>query len=493
MELPKERKNWLKIIAIIVAVIVVYQVGKRLLPDIDAQTVLEDVSGSLGSWTYLIVGALAFLETGAFVGLVAPGETVVVLAGAVAGQGDTSVVLTIGIVWFSAFLGDTCSYLLGDRLGRDWVVKHGPRLRITPERFKQVEEYFSRHGGKTILIGRFIGLVRALAPFIAGSSGMPYRQLAPYSVLGTGMWATLFTLLGYFASKNIDAVLSNSEHALLAFAVIVALIVGGIVAYRWLSVAENRARAAAEMEKRPVLRNLLALGRRLSPQARFLLNRLTPGGLGLEFTTALAAVAVGSYVVIAYALVLGDSPGSTTGDSTAADLVEQIRTGWLTSLAKTLTWLGSGPVVAVASAAVAVWLVVRRAWPELVVLVVGTVAILWGTDLIKEAVARPRPSGGLVEATGFSYPSGHASHSIVYVWIAVTAAIRLRPGMRRGTALIVAAILLAAAIGLSRVYLGVHYLSDVSGGWAFGVAVFALLSAIVVVVVHLRQNEIDVG
>ena len=484
MELPKERKNWLKIVAIVVAVIVVYQVGKRLLPDIDAQKVLEDVSGSLGSWTYLIVGALAFLETGAFVGLVAPGETVVVLAGAVAGQGDTSVMLTIGIVWLSAFLGDTCSYVLGDRLGRDWVVKHGPRLRITPERFKQVEEYFSRHGGKTILIGRFIGLVRALAPFIAGSSGMPYRQLAPYSILGTGMWATLFTLLGYFASKNIDAVLSNSEHALLAFAVIVALIVGGIVAYRWLSVAENRARAAAEMEKRPVLRNLLALGRRLSPQARFLLNRLTPGGLGLEFTTALAAVAVGSYVLIAYALVVGDSPGPTTGDSTAADFVEQIRTGWLTSLAKAITLLGSGAVVVFASAAVAVWLVV---------LVVGTVAILWGTDLIKEEVARPRPSGGLVDAAGFSYPSGHASHSIVYVWIAVTAAIRLRPGMRRGTALIVAAILLAAAIGLSRVYLGVHYLSDVSGGWAFGIAVFALLSAIVVVVVHLRQNEIDVG
>ena len=122
MELPKERKNWLKIVAIVVAVIVVYQVGKRLLPDIDAQKVLEDVSGSLGSWTYLIVGALAFLETGAFVGLVAPGETVVVLAGAVAGQGDTSVMLTIGIVWLSAFLGDTCSYVLGDRLGRDWVV-----------------------------------------------------------------------------------------------------------------------------------------------------------------------------------------------------------------------------------------------------------------------------------------------------------------------------------------------------------------------------------
>lgn len=488
MELPRRRQDWLKVVAVIAAIFVAYQLIKRALPDIDAQDLLEDVSASLGSWTYLIVGILAFLETGAFVGLIAPGETVVVIAGAVAGQGATSVVLTIGIVWLAAYLGDTCSFLLGERLGRDWVFRHGPRLRITPERFRQVEEYFARHGGKTILIGRFIGLVRALAPFVAGSSRMPYRQLAPYSILGTGMWATLFTLLGYFASRNIDAVLSNSEHALLAFAVIVGLIVGGIVAYRWLKVPENRERLAAEMEKRPVLRNLLALGRRLQPQARFLADRLTPGGLGLEFTTALAALAVGSYVAIGYALVVDGTPGPTTGDTTAADFVASLRVEWLTSIAKVLTALGSGVAVLVATAAAAIWLGARRAWAELVVLVLGTVAILWGTDLLKEAIERPRPPDGLVDTDGYSYPSGHASHSVIYTWIAVTIAIRVRPGMSRGTALVVAGLLLTAAIGLSRVYLGVHWMSDVSGGWAFGAAIFALLSAIAVIVVHLRQN-----
>lgn len=117
MELPRKRKDWLKIVGVVVAIIVAYQLIKRALPDVDAQKLLEDVSGSLGSWTYLIVGFLAFLETGAFVGLVAPGETVVVLAGAVAGQGATSVVLTIGIVWLCAFLGDTCSFFLGEKLG----------------------------------------------------------------------------------------------------------------------------------------------------------------------------------------------------------------------------------------------------------------------------------------------------------------------------------------------------------------------------------------
>ena len=103
-----------------------------------------------------------------------PGETVVILGGAVAGQGETSIVLTIGIVWVCAAAGDSVSFLLGRRLGRGFVMRHGPRVRITHERFARVEDYFSRHGGKTILVGRFIGLVRALAPFVAGSSGMRY-------------------------------------------------------------------------------------------------------------------------------------------------------------------------------------------------------------------------------------------------------------------------------------------------------------------------------
>ena len=102
MQLPSDRRGWIKLIAALVALFAAYQLVKRLLPDIDPQELLEDISGKLGNWTYALVGLLAFLETGAFVGLLAPGETFVVLAGAVAGQGDTSVFLTIAIVWASA-------------------------------------------------------------------------------------------------------------------------------------------------------------------------------------------------------------------------------------------------------------------------------------------------------------------------------------------------------------------------------------------------------
>ena len=233
----------------------------------------------------------------------------------------------------------------------------------------------------------------------------------------------------------------------------------------------------------------MALGRRLAPQARFLWNRLTPGGLGLELTTALAVLAVGSYVVIAYAMVTGDNPGPTPGDQTAADIAADIRMDWLTSVSEVVTALGTTIAVAIVTLATAVWLWIRGSRPELVVLLIGVALILILPPLLKDAVDRPRPEGGLVEAAGSSYPSGHATHAVVYAWIALVVALRLRPGMRRASALIAGGLLLAAAIGLTRVYLGVHYLSDVSGGWALGASVFALLAVIAIIVTHFRQNE----
>ena len=176
----------------------------RELGSLDLQGLLEDIANTLGAWTYLLVGVFAFAETGAFVGLVVPGETVMLIGGAVAGQGAIDIYLLIAIAWFAAWLGDTTSFFVGRRLGRGFVLKHGSRVGISHERFERVEDYFSRHGGKTIFIGRWISLVRALAPFIAGSSGMNYRAFVPYSILGTGLWASLHILIGYFVSRSVE-------------------------------------------------------------------------------------------------------------------------------------------------------------------------------------------------------------------------------------------------------------------------------------------------
>jgi membrane protein DedA with SNARE-associated domain/membrane-associated phospholipid phosphatase len=491
MHLPRDRKGWLRLAALVAGAIVAYVLYREFFPEFDLQQLLEDISSTLGAWTYLLVSVFAFLETGAFVGLIAPGETIVVLGGAVAGQGDTSALVTIALVWLGAFLGDTASYFLGVKLGRGFVIRHGPRFRITEERFAQVEDYFDRHGGKTILIGRFIGVIRAMAPFVAGSSGMRYGAMVPYSILGTGLWATFFTLLGFFASKNLDQAVNVAEKGFLYFAVLVGLVIGVVVSVRWLRVPENRVKLVAEMEERAWLRPLLGLGRRLAPQARFLWERLTPGNLGLELTAPLAALAVGSFIFISYAIIVGEDPGPTAGDVTAADIAAEIQAAWLTSVEKVVTALGSSTALLIVSALAAVGFALRGHRFELGILVGAVAMMLVAVPELKDAIARPRPAGGLVAAGGDAYPSGHATYSVIYTWLALTVTLRLRPGWSGGTTLLVGGIALTAAIGLSRVYLGVPYLSDVTGGWALGVSLFAIATVVMVLVSYLRQNRAD--
>ena len=470
-----------------VAVAVGYFFLSRELGSLDLQKLLHDISHTLGAWTYLLVGFFAFAETGAFVGLVVPGETVMLLGGAVAGQGAIDIYLLIAIAWFSAWLGDTTSFFLGRRLGREFVMKHGPRVGISHERFEKVEDYFGRHGGKTIFIGRFISLVRAFAPFIAGSSGMQYRAFVPYSILGTGLWATAHILVGYFFSRSIETAGKYAAKGAFLLATLIVVVIAIVWLYRHLREQENREKAVRWMEEHGATRWLVELGRR--PQFRFLWDRVTPGGtFGLEFTSLMATIAVALFVLVAYAVAVGESPGPTPGDETAQEIADHLRSGALTDIAKAIGWLGLGGVVSVLATLCAALLAWRRRWTEFWVLVAGMAITQTGIDVLEEVVDRPRPAGGLVDTSGSSFPSGHAAHSVFYLWLAVTIVLRLRPGMARGAAVVAAGFALTALIGLSRVYLGVHYLSDVSGGWALGAVAFSLPAAVGLVVSQVRQN-----
>ncbi len=200
--------------------------GLLELPDLEGA--LTDLSESLGTWTYLLVAGLAFLETGAFVGLVAPGETAIVLGGVVAAQGQVTLATMILIAWAAAALGDVASFGLGRRLGRRFLLTRGPRLGVTRPRLERVEAFFDRHGAKAILVGRFVGIVRAVAPFLAGSSGMRVRSFVPWSLLGTAVWATTFTLVGYAFSQSFGAAADVLTHGALGVAVVAA----GVLAWR---------------------------------------------------------------------------------------------------------------------------------------------------------------------------------------------------------------------------------------------------------------------
>jgi undecaprenyl-diphosphatase len=483
---PVTRKR-IALAIVAVAVAVGYFFLSRKLGSLDLQSLLHDISHTLGAWTYLLVGLFAFAETGAFVGLVVPGETVMLLGGAVAGQGAIDIYLLIAVAWFSAWLGDTTSFFLGRRLGREFVLKHGPKVGISHERFEKVEDYFGRHGGKTIFVGRFISLVRAFAPFIAGSSGMRYRAFVPYSVLGTGLWASAHILVGYFFSRSIETAGKYAAKGAFLLATLIVVVVGTVFLYRHFREEENRRAAVRWMEGHAATRWLVVLGRK--PQLRFLWDRVTPGGtFGLEFTSLMATLAVALFVLVAYSVVVGGDPGPTPGDETAREIVGHLQSAVLVDISKVVTWLGSGAAVWGLAAICAALLAWRRRWAEFWVLVAGMAITQIGIDGIKDAVDRPRPPDPLVPTSGSSFPSGHAAHSVFYLWLAVTIVLRLRPGMARGAAVVATGLALTVLIGLSRVYLSVHYLSDVSAGWALGAAAFSFCAAVGLTVSQVRQN-----
>jgi membrane-associated protein len=206
---------------------------------------LSDAADSLGGWTYALVPSLAFLETGAFVGLAVPGETAIIVGGVVAERGEVALAPLIGLVWVAAVGGDVVSFLLGRRFGRPFLDSHGARLRIRAEHVERVERIFEHHGGKAIVVGRFVGILRALMPFVAGASRFPLRRFVPYTAIGALGWAASFTLVGYGFSESFESAGEDATR----IALVAALGAGVVMVALAIRSSRKRGRGAYEPQR----------------------------------------------------------------------------------------------------------------------------------------------------------------------------------------------------------------------------------------------------
>jgi len=161
--------------------------------------------GALQALGYPGIAAIVGLESA---GLPLPGETTLLAASYLAATGHLSLLLVTGSAAFGAVVGDSIGYLVGRRGGRRFLERYGKYVGITPEKLIRADDYFARHGAKTVFFGRFVALLRILAGPLAGASRMPYRRFLAANVAGAVTWATTIGTLAFFFGKPVAAFLS---------------------------------------------------------------------------------------------------------------------------------------------------------------------------------------------------------------------------------------------------------------------------------------------
>ena len=177
-------------------------------------THLTELVSHYGVLTYGILFSVVFAETGFVVTPFLPGDSLLFAAGAIASLGSLNIGVVVAMLIVAAVLGDTVNYWIGHYFGKKIV--DNPKIRfINQEHIDKTEQFYKKYGGKTIVLARFVPIIRTFAPFVAGVGTMQYRKFIAYNVVGAVLWVMLFTLAGFFFG-NIRFVQENFHYVVFA-------------------------------------------------------------------------------------------------------------------------------------------------------------------------------------------------------------------------------------------------------------------------------------
>lgn len=382
--------------------------------------------------TYLLVFVVALCESLALVGLLIPGTVIMIFIGALAGSGAISVPFTLLTAMAGAVAGDGLSYWLGRRYHAG--LKSFRLFHRYPQIWSRGEEFFRRHGGKSVFLGRFVGPVRPVIPVIAGMLDFPPGRFVVVNLLSAVGWALAYIVPGIMLAGSLTLIGAVSTRLSLLF-----LLLGLLL---WLAFGLSRKAF-----------NLLG---RLGPKSEERLLPLLSLGLfaaGWVFFGVLEDLLAGDPLVQA--------------DQAVYHLLQTLRTPWSDQLLVMVTELGDGPVNIGIGATVLAVLVFQRRFRA-----AGfwTLAVGGGAGLIlltKWLLHRPRPIELYQGVSFWGFPSGHTAMCVVLFGFLAVLLVRGFSPNRRWIPFGLA-VGMSLLIAFSRLYLGAHWLSDVLGGLSLG-------------------------
>jgi membrane protein DedA with SNARE-associated domain/membrane-associated phospholipid phosphatase len=424
------------------------------------------------------VFAAALLEALAVIGTVIPGSSIVFVGGMLVGLNALDPWWTAGAAVSGAILGDGVSYWLGrhhhQRLLSMWPLKSHPEI------FERGQAYFAKNGGKSVFLGRFLGPVRAIVPVIAGMSGMAATQFYLVNVVSAFAWVAAHMLPGMLFGASLQVAAAVSSR----LALLLGLLVASLWALGWIVrlalshglpvLKAYRDRLVDWAASKPGLASRLILS---------LFDPARPEAPAMLVATLFLLGGTWLFLGILEDVVSNDS--LVQFDRGVLSALQGFHAAWADNLMVAATELGSGNVAVPVVIAVAVVLAVKRCWRTLAYWI-GAVtfaqALVW---VIKMALARTRPTDLYQGFEQYSFPSGHtASAFVIYGFLAVLIA----QGKPRRTKIIIAVVAGAAIllVAISRLYLRVHWVSDVLASLSLGTAWVALLS---IAYAHHVRNE----
>ena len=431
---------------------------------------LDVVTQWVAHYGVAIVAAFLFIES---TGIPVPGETALVTAAALAGRGALSITGVVIAACIGTVLGGQAGYWIGAREGRGLIARYGRWIALTPERLERTEVVFGRHGGKTILLGRFVAFMRSFIGIFAGIVGMPVRSFAAYNAAGGVLWVLTFSVLGYAFGRNLPRLVRYIGRVSLVVAILVALVVGVIFAWRWFE--RNRSKVVASLDHtfaRAAMRPGVSKWREQHPRAwRYMSGNFARSeylAIHLVVGFLVSLTVIGIFASITEGLV--DTSPLTRFDVVVAGRLEQSAAAGLLRLFRVFSILGGRGAMTLFLIAGGLYYAIRRKGLELS----GWIAAFIGGSLLDAAlrvvVRRSElPFADVVLIDwGTGLVSGKALGVLVgYGMAAYLLSTLVRSALLRGLISIVATAMVVA-ITVSRLFLGQQYISDSSAGLAAG-------------------------
>jgi undecaprenyl-diphosphatase len=439
--------------------------------------IVTTLLGLHGPAVYATITALVFLEAAAFIGLVVPGETALLVGGVLAARGNLSPALLLPLVALAAVAGDSVGYAIGRRFGPPIESSRAGQW-IGADRWARVHDYVKHRGAWAVVLGRWVGIMRALVPAVAGMTQMPYRRFLAANVAGGLTWVALVTALGYLAGGAIPTAQAILGRLSLAGTAVLIL----LVALAVIETRRHRTRHATTpstpptapagtpgpaLPTAPASQHSTAGAPPRSPRGRAASRWWLPAGVAAGAT--LAAVELLDAVRERADLAAYDP-------LVTADVVAE-RHPSLTVLAQIATFLGSTASIGALTLLLVAWTGWRRQWRTTGLIAAAMTASVALTIGLKQVVGRARPPTSLVLGpvdTGYAFPSGHTLNSTVFFGLLAALAVTRVHSVVGRAGIVLAWVGASAAVGLSRIYLGYHWLTDVMAGWSIALGVLAV-------------------